>query len=387
MLVAAVEAEVATYIDEHKDVLDEHGHRQVVRNVRHRSRRIDTGIGTLEIAQPRVNDKRVADDGIRFRFTSKILPAYLRRTKNVDEFIPWLYLKGISTNDFSECLQHLTGNASASLSPTTVVRLKEAWIKEHKEWSQRSLAGKHYAYIWADGVHFNVRLEGERQCILVLMGATKDGKKELLAIDDGVRESSESWKDILLDLKKRGLEHAPSLAIGDGALGFWKAITEVFPTTRHQRCWVHKMANVLNYLPKHKKPTAKSDLQDIWMAGTRDDAFKAFDSFVANYEAKYPKAVACLKKDRDELLAFYDFPAEHWQHLRTTNPIESMFATVRLRHRRTKGSGSRVACLAMVFKLAEAAAKKWRRLNGAELVRDVIDGVQFKDGIRAEDAA
>ncbi len=387
MLAAAVEAEVAAYIDEHKNVLDEHGHRQVVRNGRHRSRKIDTGIGTLEIAQPRVNDKRVADEGTRFRFTSKILPAYLRRTKNVDEFIPWLYLKGISTNDFSECLQHLTGNASASLSPTTVVRLKEAWTREHKEWSQRSLAGKHYAYIWADGVHFNVRLEGERQCILVLMGATKDGKKELLAIDDGVRESSESWKDILLDLKKRGLEHAPSLAIGDGALGFWKAITEVFPTTRHQRCWVHKMGNVLNYLPKHKQPTAKGDLQDIWMAGTRDDAFKAFDSFVANYEAKYPKAVACLKKDRDELLAFYDFPAEHWQHLRTTNPIESMFATVRLRHRRTKGSGSRVACLAMVFKLAEAAAKKWRRLNGAELVRDVIDGVQFTDGIRAEDAA
>jgi putative transposase len=387
MLTAAVEAEVAAYIDEHQDKLDEGGHRLVVRNGRHRTRKIDTGVGTLEVSQPRVNDKRVDEDGSHFRFTSKILPPYLRRTKNVEEFIPWLYLKGISTNDFSECLQHLTGNATASLSPTTVVRLKEVWIRECQEWSQRSLAGKHYAYIWADGVHFNVRLEGGRQCILVLMGATKDGKKELLAIADGVRESTESWKDILLDLKKQGLEHAPALAVGDGALGFWKALTEVFPTTRHQRCWVHKTANVLNYLPKHKQAAAKSDLQDIWMAEKREDAIKAFDYFIAKYEAKYPRVVECLKKDRDELLAFYDFPAEHWVHLRTTNPIESMFATVRLRHRRTKGSGSRATCLAMVFKLAEAAAKKWRRLTGAELVRDVIDGVQFTDGIRAEDAA
>ena len=387
MLAMAVEAEVGAYIDEHKHELDDQGHRLVVRNGRHRSREIHTGVGTVEVEQPRVHDKRTDSDGTHFKFTSKILPPYLRRTKNLEEFIPWLYLKGISTNDFSECLQHLTGNSTASLSTTTVVRLKEAWSKECQEWSRRSLAGKRYVYFWVDGVHFNIRLEEDRQCILVLMGATHDGKKELVAIADGYRESAQSWSEILLDLKKRGLEHAPSLAIGDGALGFWKALREVFPSTRPQRCWVHKTANVLNKLPKHKQPTVKGDLQDIWMAETRDEANKAFDTCVAKYEAKYPKAIACLTKDRDELLAFYDFPAEHWQHLRTTNPIESMFATVRLRHRRTKGSGTRVACLAMVFKLAEAAAKKWRRLSGAELVRDVIDGVQFKDGVRAEDAA
>lgn len=384
MLAAAIEAEVAAYVDEHKSQVDDAGHRLVVRNGRARRRTIDTGIGSLEVEPPRVNDRRVDADGNRFRFTSKILPPYLRRTKNLEEFIPWLYLKGISTNDFSECLQHLTGNSTASLSPTTVVRLKETWSKECQEWSRRSLAGKHYVYFWVDGVHFNIRLEEDRQCILVVMGATKDGKKELVAIADGYRESVQSWKEILVDLKQRGLEHAPALAIGDGALGFWKAVAQVFPTTRHQRCWVHKSANVLDKLPKHKQPAVKSDLQDIWMAETREEANKAFDVCVEKYGDKYPKAIECLRKDRDELLAFYDFPAKHWTHLRTTNPIESMFATVRLRHRRTKGSGSRVACLAMVFKLAEAASKKWRRLTGAELVRDVIDGVQFKDGVKVD---
>lgn len=387
MLATAIEAEAAAYVEAHRHEVDEDGHRLVVRNGRHRRRQVHTGIGSVTVEQPRVNDKRVDTDGRRFRFSSKILPPYLRRTKNLEEFIPWLYLKGISTNDFSECLQHLTGNSTASLSATTVVRLKEAWSKECQEWSRRSLAGKRYVYIWVDGVHFNIRLEEDRQCILVVMGATQDGTKELIAIADGYRESAQSWKEILLDLQQRGLEHAPAVAVGDGALGFWKALREVFPATRPQRCWVHKTANVLNKLPKHKQPTVKSDLQDIWMAETRDEAIKAFDSCLAKYEAKYPKAMACMNKDRDELLAFYDYPAEHWQHLRTTNPIESMFATVRLRHRRTKGSGTRVACLAMVFKLAEAAAKKWRRLNGRELARDVVDGVQFKDGIRAEDAA
>ncbi len=387
MLATAIEAEVAAYVDAHKHEVDEDGRCLVVRIGHHRGRQVHTGIGTVEVNQPRINDKRVDTDGARFRFTSKIFPPYLRRTKHLEELIPWLYLKGISTNDFSECLQNLTGNISASLSTSTVVRLKESWVKECQEWSQRSLTGKRYVYFWVDGVHFNIRLEEDRQCILVVMGATHDGKKELIAIADGYRESAQSWKEILLDLKQRGLEHAPSVAVGDGALGFWKALREVMPSTRPQRCWVHKTANVLNKLPKHKQPTVKSDLQDIWMAETRAEAVKAFDSCVAKYEAKYPKAMACLTKDRDELLAFYDFPAEHWQHLRTTNPIESMFATVRLRHRRTKGSGSRVACLAMVFKLAEAAEKKWRRLNGSALVRDVIDGVQFKDGIRAEGAA
>ena len=387
MLTKAIEAEVACYIDEHQLELDEAGHRLVVRNGRSRRRTIDTGVGTLEVEQPRVNDRRVDSDGTRFKFTSKILPPYLRRTKNLEEFIPWLYLKGISTNDFSECLQHLTGNSAASLSTSTVVRLKEVWSQECQEWSQRSLADKRYAYFWVDGVYFNIRLEEDRQCILVVMGATKDGKKELVAIADGYRESVQSWKEILLGLKQRGLAHAPELAVGDGALGFWKALAEVFPTTRVQRCWFHKSGNVLNCFPKNKHAVVKIDLHQIWMADTKKNALKSFDAFEDKYGAKYPKAVDCLKKDRDDLLAFYDFPAEHWQHLRTTNPIESTFATVRLRHRRTKGSGTRVACLAMVFKLAQAAEKKWRRLTGAELVRDVIDGVQFKDGIRAEGAA
>ncbi len=386
MLATAVEAEVAAYIEKHKEDVDAAGRRLVVRNGRHRRRTIDTGVGPVEVEQPRVNDRRVDSDGVRFRFTSKILPPYLRRTKSLEDFIPWLYLKGISTNDFSECLQHLTGNSSASLSTTTVVRLKEIWTKECQEWSRRSLAGKRYVYLWVDGVHFNIRLEEGRQCILVVMGATRDGKTELVAIDDGYRESAQSWKEILLDLKARGLEHDPALAIGDGALGFWKALAEVFPETRAQRCWVHKTANVLNHFPKHKQAAAKADLQDIWMADTRDNATKAYDLFVSKYGAKYPKAVACLQKDREELLAFYDFPAEHWVHLRTTNPIESMFATVRLRHRRTKGSGTRAACLTMVFKLSQAAEKKWRRLTGALLVRDVIEGVQFKDGVKVDAA-
>ena len=301
--------------------------------------------------------------------------------------MPWLYLKGISTNDFSECLQQLTGSEAASLSPTTVVRLKDAWYQEYQAWNKRSLKGKRYVYLWVDGIYFNIRLEVDRQCMLVVIGATQDGRKELVAIADGYRESAQSWKEMLIDLKKRGLERPPEIATGDGALGFWKALAEVFPKTRTQRCWMHKTGNVLNCFPKNMHGAAKDSLHQIWMAATRDDAVKAFDAFIAKYEAKYPKAAHCLAKDRDELLAFYDFPAEHWQHLRTTNPIESTFATVRLRHRKTKGSGSRVACLAMVFKLSQAAEKKWRRLNGAILLRDVIDGVQFKDGIRAEDAA
>lgn len=382
MLTKAIEAEVEAYIEAHKSTVDESGHRLVVRNGRQKQRAIDTGIGQVEIEQPRVNDRR---DG--FHFTSKILPPYLRRTKSLEEFIPWLYLKGISTGDFTECMQQLTGSSTASLSPTTVVRLKESWIKECQEWSRRSLADKRYVYFWVDGVHFNIRLEEDRQCILVVMGATEDGKKELVAISDGYRESSQSWREILLDLKQRGLEHAPAIAVGDGALGFWKALAEVFPTAQAQRCWVHKTANILNKMPKHKQPNAKSDVHQIWMAETREDATHAFDAFLEKYESKYPAAAKCLSKDRDALLAFYDFPAKHWQHLRTTNPIESMFATVRLRHRRTKGSGTRVACLAMVFKLAESAAKKWRRLRGHELARDVINGVQFKDGIRVEGAA
>lgn len=382
MLAKAIRDEAAAYVEEHADERDGDDRRLVARNGYKKQRTIETGVGSLDIKQPRVNDRRVDEHGQRFRFTSKILPPYLRRTKSIDELIPWLYLKGISTGDFSECLQHLVGADSAGLSPTTVVRLKETWTKEQQEWSRRSLEDNRYVYIWADGIHFNIRLEEHRQCILVVLGATADGKKELLAIADGYRESAQSWKEVLLDLQARGFEKPPKLAVGDGALGFWKAMAEVFADTPGQRCWVHKTANILGKLPKNKQVVAKEDLQQIWMAETRANANKAFDLFVKKYEAKYPKAVACLVKDREQLLVFYDFPAEHWKHLRTTNPIESIFATVRLRHRRTKGSGSRSACFAMVFKLVQSASKKWRRLTGHALITDVIHGVQFKDGIR-----
>ena len=310
------------------------------------------------------------------------MPPYLRRTKSLEELIPWLYLKGISTGDFAEALQALLGPDAPGLSATTVTRLKAVWEAEHEAWAKRSLAGKHYVYVWADGVHFNIRLEEGRQCILVLMGATADGKKELIAIADGYRESEQSWKELLLDCKARGLEIEPALAIGDGALGFWKAMRQVWDTTKEQRCWVHKTANVLDKLPKGSQPKAKRMLHDIYQAEGRAGAEKAFDLFVATYEAKYPKATECLVKDRGVLLTFYDFPAEHWVHIRTTNPIESVFATVRLRHDKTKGSGSRTACLTMVYKLMESASKKWRTLNGSTLLPEVVKGTVFVDGVR-----
>ena len=382
LLTAALEAEVEAYLAEHSGHRDEAGHRLVVRNGRCPARQVQTGIGSVELSRPRINDKRVDEDGNRLRFTSKILPPYLRRAKTIEELIPWLYLKGISTGDFSEALGALLGKDAPGLSASTIVRLKQVWEGEFKEWSKRDLSDKRYVYIWADGIHFNIRLEEQRQCILVVMGATADGKKELLAVQDGYRESEQSWKEILLDLKARGLATAPELAVGDGALGFWKALPQVWHETLTQRCWCHKTANVLNKLPKGEQARAKDGLHQVWMAATRTEADKAFDLFVAKYEAKYPKATACLLKDRDELLAFYDFPAEHWKHLRTTNPIESTFATVRLRTKRTKGSGSRVACLAMVFKLAQAAERKWRKLDGHRLLGDIIRGVQFKDGTK-----
>ena len=301
--------------------------------------------------------------------------------------IPWLYLKGISTGDFSEALAALLGTGAKGLSATTITRLKDTWEDEFQEWTKRSLEGKKFVYLWVDGVHFNIRLEEDRQCILVLMGATEDGRKELIAVTDGYRESEQSWKSLLLDAKSRGLIVDPKLAVGDGALGFWKALPQVFPTTREQRCWVHKTANVLDKLPKRLQPEAKEKLHAIWMAETKAEAGKAFDLFVATYQAKYAKATECLSKDRDVLLSFYDFPAEHWRHLRTTNPIESTFATVRLRHRRTKGNGTRNACLTMVFKLMQSAQKRWRLLNGSELLPHVIQGIQFIDGIKSQDAA
>jgi putative transposase len=385
LLAQAVEAEVAAWIDSHADLKNADGHRQVVRNGRLPQRTITTGVGPIEVQQPRVLDRRAADEAEPF--SSKILPPYLRKTKSLEELIPWLYLKGVSTGDFHEALTALVGPNCPGLSASTVTRLKTCWEDEFQGWNQRSLEGKQYVYLWADGVHFNIRLEEDRQCILVLMGATADGRKELIAVVDGFRESEQSWKALLLDVKSRGLVVDPKLATGDGALGFWKAIAQVYPKTREQRCWVHKTANVLDKLPKRLQPEAKEKLHRIWMAATKADADQAFDLFVATYQAKYPKATECLAKDRDVLLTFYDFPAEHWIHLRTTNPIESTFATVRLRHRRTKGSGSRVACLTMVFKLMQSASKKWRLLNGSQLLPDVIQGIQFIDGIKSQAAA
>jgi transposase-like protein len=380
LLAQAIEAEVTEWIESHAHLTNETGHRQVVRNGRLPKRSITTGIGPVEIEQPRVLDRRSKEEAEPF--SSKILPPYLRKTKSIEELIPWLYLKGVSTGDFSEALAALLGPNAPGLSASTVTRLKTVWEEEFQEWNRRYLEGKQYVYVWVDGVHFNIRLEEDRQCILVLMGATADGKKELLAVSDGYRESEQSWKELLLDAKARGLAIDPKLAIGDGALGFWKALPQVWPTTRCQRCWVHKTANVLDKLPKRLQPHAKEKLHEIWMAATRADADQAFDLFLKTYEAKYPKATECLLKDRSELLAFYDFPAEHWIHVRTTNPIESTFATVRLRHRKTKGSGSRTACLTMVFKLMQSAEKKWRLLNGSTLLPDVIAGIAFNDGVK-----
>ena len=385
LLCQAVEAEVAEWIEAHRHVRDASGHRQVVRNGHLPERTLVTGVGPVAVKQPRVLDRRSADEAEPF--SSKILPPYLRKAKSIEELIPWLYLKGISTGDFSEALAALVGPAAKGLSASTITRLKEVWQGEFQEWTKRSLQGKEYVYVWADGVHFNIRLEEDRQCILVLMGATADGRKELIAITDGYRESEQSWKALLLDVKARGLVIGPKLATGDGALGFWKAIGQVYPACREQRCWVHKTANVLDKLPKRLQPDAKEKLHQIWMAQTRADADKAFDLFLETYQAKYPKATDCLTKDRTVLLTFYDFPAEHWIHLRTTNPIESTFATVRLRHRRTKGNGSRVACLTMVFKLMQSASKKWRLLNGSQLLPEVIAGVQFIDGLKPQTAA
>jgi len=385
MLADMIQAEVEDWLAQRAHVRDEQGRRQVVRNGYLPEREITTGVGPVKVKQPRVRDRRVETEAEPF--TSKILPPYLRKTKSIEELIPWLYLKGVSTGDFSEALKALVGPNAPGLSATTVTRLKAVWEEEYREWSKRSLEGKQYVYIWVDGIHFNIRLEEDRQCILVVMGATADGKKELIAVVDGYRESEQSWLGLLLDVKARGLAIDPKLVIGDGALGFWKAVRQVWPNIQEQRCWVHKTANVLDKLPKRLREEAKEKLHDIWMADTKQHAHEALDLFVKTYQAKYPKAVECLAEDQETLLSFYDFPAEHWMHLRTTNPIESTFATVRLRTKRTKGCGSRTACLAMVYKLMQSAAKKWRLLNGSELISEVIQGVPFHDGIRAPKVA
>jgi len=379
LLQEAVEAEVAAVIACYQAEKDEHGRQRIVRNGHKPERAIQTGIGDVMVRAPRVRDRQG-----EIKFSSSILPPYLRRTKSIEELLPWLYLKGLSTGDFSSVLTALLGQDAAGLSASTISRLKEVWKEEHQRWSKRELTGKHFVYIWVDGVHFGVRLEDASQCILVVIGATVDGKKELLAMLDGYRESAESWKELLLDLKQRGLTIDPKVAIGDGALGFWKALPQVFGTTREQRCWVHKTANVLNKLPKGQQAKAKAALHEIWMAESLAAAEQAFDQFLTTYEVKYEKAAECLAKDRRALLTFYDFPAEHWSHLRTTNPIESTFATVRLRTAKTRGCVSRAGILAMVFKLTKCAEQKWRKLKGQARLAQVVQGVRFKDGLQEE---
>ena len=379
LLQQAVEAEVAAAIAQYAELKDGQGRRRVVRNGYLPERPIQTGIGEVLVKAPRVRD-RVGE----LKFNSSLLPPYLRRTRSLDELLPWLYLKGLSSSDFPGALTALLGPAAPGLSAATICRLKEVWRLEYEQWRQRNLSDKEYVYVWADGIYFGVRLEDARQCMLVVIGATKEGRKELLGLTDGYRESEASWKELLLDLKERGLTIDPQVAIGDGSLGFWKALPQVFGSTRTQRCWKHKSANVLNKLPKGLQAKAKADLNDIWMAETRAAAEQAFDNFLLLYEAKYPKASECLSKDRDTLLTFYDFPALHWQHLRTTNPIESTFATVRLRTSKTRGCVSRGGMLAMVFKLTKVAEQKWYKLKGSEFLVQVTQGVRFKDGVQAK---
>ena len=382
LLAQAVEAEVADFLANHADLKTTDGHQRVVRHGHLPEREVVTGIGPVAVRQPRVRDREApAGDPGRIRFTPAILPPYIRRSKSIEVLLPILYLKGISTGDFSEALAALLGKDAPGLSATAISRLKDGWIDEHDAWQKRDLSTKHYVYVWADGIYLQARLEDEKQCILVLIGATADGRKELIGFSDGARESAQDWRDLLLDLKRRGLDAPPELAVADGALGFWKAAGEIWPTTREQRCWVHKTANVLAKLPKSQQPKAKRALQEIWMAETKADAEAAFDAFIESYRVKYDKAAECLKKDRDALLTFYDFPAEHWKHLRTTNAIESTFATVRHRTIRSKGCLSNRTALAMVFKLIEAAQKNWRRLDGHNQLPKIILGVKFTDGL------
>lgn len=387
LLAQAVEAEVGEFLGKHRDLKTEDGLQRIVRHGHLPEREVMTGIGPVAVRQPRVRDRGAdANDAGRIRFLPTILPPYARRSRSLEVLIPILYLKGISTGDFEEALAALLGKDAPGLSATTISRLKEVWADEHNRWKRRDLSARRYVYVWADGIYLQARLEDEKQCILVLIGATPEGKKELIGFTDGARESAQDWRELLLDLKRRGLTVPPKLAIADGGLGFWKALGEIWPTTRQQRCWVHKTANVLNKLPRSQQPKAKRSLQEVWMAETQAEAVVAFDAFIEGYRLKYEKAVDCLAKDRDALLAFYDFPAEHWKHLRTSNPIESTFATVRHRTIRAKGCLSNATALAMVFKLADAAQKSWRRLDGHNQLPKLVLGAKFKDGLEVSQA-
>jgi transposase-like protein len=381
LIANAVQAELQELLNKHKDLVVD-GKQAVVRNGYLPERTVQTGIGEVPVKVPKVRDR----SGQGIKFNSELLPPYLKRSKSLSELIPWLYLKGISTGDHQEALSALLGDQAKGLSANTVSRLKAQWQDEYEDWQARDLGKQRYVYWWADGIYCNVRMD-DRQCLLVIIGVTDKGKKELIAVEDGFRESEQSWTELLCDLRERGLTVAPKLAIGDGALGFWKALRKAYPETRHQRCWVHKTANVLNKLPKSVQPKVKDALHSIWMAETREAAYKAFDTTIKRFETKYPKAMECLAKDKESMLAFYDFPAEHWTHIRTTNPIESTFATVRLRTKKTRSCGSRKTTLTMVFKLVQSAENRWRRLRGFKLLADVITGIKFVNGERAEDQA
>jgi len=380
LLTVALEAEIESFLNQYKEIQDQNGHQRVVRNGYLPEREIQTGIGQVSVKAPRVRDRQPDSQSGRIRFSSSILPPYLRRTKSIETLLPWLYLKGISTGDFTDALAALLGKDAPGLSATTVSRLKSVWQDEYKQWQQRDLSNKRYVYFWADGIYCNVRMD-DRQCLLVIIGATEDGRKELVALEGGLRESEQSWTEVLVDLKRRGLDRAPELAIGDGALGFWKALSKAYDTTHWQRCWVHKTANILNKLPKSTQAKAKQRLHQIWKADNKAEAEKNFDAFIQTYEAKYPKAVACLQKDRDVLLTFYDFPAEHWRHIRTSNPIESTFSTVRLRTAKVRSCFSSATVLTMAFQLCRCAQKRWIKLHHPERLGEVIKGVKFVDGI------
>lgn len=376
LIAAAIETEVEEFLTTHNSA----GKARFVRNGYLPERDIQTGIGEVTVEVPRVRDRNPAIDGVLF--SSSVVPKYLRRSVSMNEFLPLLYLKGISTNDFASALTPLFGENAKNLSPGVISRLKADWEDEYAVWCKRDLSKQRYVYWWADGIHLHARMEDSAECVLVIVGVTEQGNKEILAIEGGHRESKESWLTLLRNLKERGLKVAPKLAVGDGALGFWGALTEAYGETKHQRCWFHKMGNVLDKLPKSQQTQATKQLQEIWMAATRQEAYKAFDFFIKTYEAKYPKATDCLAKDKEELLAFYDFPAEHWGHIRTTNPIESTFATVRHRTYKSKGCFSRTTILTMVFKLCESAQERWIKLRGFNYLAEVIRGVKFINGVK-----
>lgn len=378
LLTKAVEAELNALLSQYAS-LEVNGKKAVVRNGHLPERTIQTGLGDIPVKVPKVRDR----SGQGLKFNSALVPPYLKRTRAIEEFIPWLYLRGISTGQMQPALESLLGEDAKGLSPNTVSRLKQQWEQDYDIWRQRDLSKRRYVYIWADGIYSNVRMD-DKLCLLVIIGSDETGRKEVLAVVDGYRESEASWFEVLSQLESQGLTLPPKLAVGDGALGFWKALAKKWPDTATQRCWVHKTANVLNKVPKAVQPKVKEALHDIWQAETREAAYKAFDSTLQRFEAKYARAMTCLKKDKASMLAFYDFPAEHWQHIRTTNPIESAFASVRLRTTKSKSCGSRKTTLAMTYKLITTAQNKWRRLRGFRLLGDVIKGISFKDGERVE---